>query len=106
MIVDKGYSIEIEVLKAEGKCAAGHKVGDKFFIDGAQVRFDCGGLYIHALYSMLPKIFAMRYETQFPQTRNLNIGTHTHLYATNPHVFGLPRLPRQAVKAGRPSCVY
>jgi len=93
-MVDKGYSIEIEVAKAEGKCAAGHKVGDKFFIDGAQVRFDCGGLYIHALYSMLPKIFAMRYGARFPWAENPDVVTHACPDAANPHIFVLRRLPR------------
>ncbi len=62
-MADTGCSIEIELVRGEGECVAGHKVGDKFFVDGSEVRFDCGGLCIHALYSMLPKILAMRYRT-------------------------------------------
>ncbi|MGC9529420.1 MAG: TIGR04076 family protein [Candidatus Bipolaricaulaceae bacterium] len=94
-MADTGYSIEIELVKAEGECVAGHRVGDKFFVDGDEVRFGCSGLCIHALYSMLPKILAMRYGARFPWAKDdPDTVTHACPDAANPHTFVLRRLQR------------
>ncbi len=92
-MADTGYSIEIELIKAQGECVAGHEVGDKFFVDGNEVKMDCGGLCIHALYSMLPKIVAMRYGAQFPWAKaNPDVVTHACPDAASPHTFQLRRI--------------
>ena len=50
--------IKTTVISQEGHCAAGHKVGDEivFDWDTHEIR---GRLCLHALYSVLPKIYAL-----------------------------------------------
>lgn len=50
--------IKATVISQEGHCAAGHKVGDEivFDWDTHEIR---GRLCLHALYSVLPKIYAL-----------------------------------------------
>jgi len=57
------YVIEVTVKSQKGKCALGHKVGDKIVFDGRSVR---GDICYSALVVLLPKIYAMRYGVEFP----------------------------------------
>lgn len=92
-MADTGYSIEITLLKGEGECVAGHKVGDTFYVDGGTPRLECSGMCIHALNSMLTKIVAMRYGAQFPWAKdNPDVVTHACPDAANPHTFQLRRI--------------
>ena len=52
-------SVEAKVINQKGSCALGHKVGDvvKFTEYGVE-----GQICIHALYSMLPAVFAMLFD--------------------------------------------
>jgi len=87
------YPIEITLIKGEGVCAAGHKVGDKFVVAGDTEQFDCEPLCIHALASMLPKIEAMRYGADLPWLKdNPDVSTHLCPDAASPHVFQLRRV--------------
>jgi len=52
------YVIEVTVKSQKGKCALGHKVGDKIVFDGRSVK---GDICYSALMTLLPKIYAMRY---------------------------------------------
>ena len=89
-MADQGNTIEIKLVEAHGTCVAGHKVGDTFVVPGDTVRFSCDGLCIHALYSMLPKIFAMRYGARFPWARSDDTAvTHACPDAASPHTFEL-----------------
>lgn len=47
-----------EVVSQEGHCAAGQEVGDKITFDWDTHEID-GRICLHALYSILPKIYAM-----------------------------------------------
>ena len=50
--------IKATVVSQEGYCSAGHKVGDEIIFDWETHEID-GRLCLHALYSTLPKIYAM-----------------------------------------------
>ena len=50
--------IKTKVISQEGHCSAGHKVGDEIIFDWDTHEID-GRLCLHALYSALPKIYAL-----------------------------------------------
>jgi uncharacterized repeat protein (TIGR04076 family) len=81
--------IEAKVLSVKGTCGLGHKVGDvvKFTETGVE-----GKICIHALYSMLPAVFAMMYEARFPWLENPDKKTHPCTDAANPVVFEITRI--------------
>jgi uncharacterized repeat protein (TIGR04076 family) len=85
---DQGSTIVVTVISQEGHCTAGHGVGDQVIFDGLHVR---GKLCIHALYSMLPKVFAMRYGAEFPWLQDKDVATHACPDGFNPVVFEMRR---------------
>jgi len=85
---DSGASVIVEVISQQGHCSAGHRVGDVVVFDGLHVQ---GKLCIHALYSMLPKVFAMRYGAQFPWLQDKDVSTHACPDAFSPVVFQIRR---------------
>lgn len=56
-------TVEATVKSQKGKCVFGYKVGDKVVFDGRPVK---GDICYSALTVLLPKVFAMRYDTSFP----------------------------------------
>jgi uncharacterized repeat protein (TIGR04076 family) len=78
-----------KVIGQEGQCAAGHKVGDEVRFDGETVQ---GRICLSALYSFLPKVFAMRYGARFPWLEDPDVATHACPDALNPVVFEIRRL--------------
>ena len=90
---DTGHTVIARVIRQEGRCAAGHAVGDEVVFDGTSVR---GNLCIHALYSILPKVFAMRYGARFPWLDDADVATHACPDAANPVVFEVRRLRQDA----------
>ena len=54
---DGEYRVEVRVVSQEGTCQFGHQVDDVVVFDGETVR---GRICLSALYSFLPKVFAMR----------------------------------------------
>jgi uncharacterized repeat protein (TIGR04076 family) len=83
------YKIMVKVIKQEGHCGAGHQVGDEVVFDGMTVQ---GKLCIHAMYSMLPKVFALMFNASFPWAQNPDVLTHACPDAANPVVFELTRI--------------
>lgn len=81
-------SVTAKVISVQGTCALGHKVGDvvKFTESGVE-----GKVCIHALYSMLPAIFAMLFDAKFPWLADPDRKTHPCTDAANPVVFELTR---------------
>jgi uncharacterized repeat protein (TIGR04076 family) len=81
--------IEAKVISQKGTCALGHKVGDvvKFTETGVE-----GKICIHALYSMLPAVFAMLHEAHFPWLKDPDVKTHACPDAHNPLVFQITRV--------------
>jgi len=88
-MAEKITAISAKVISQKGTCALGHKVGDvvKFTETGVE-----GKICIHALYSIIPKIFAMMYEAKFPWLENPDISTHACPDAINPVVFEVTRI--------------
>jgi len=82
-------AIEAKVISQKGTCALGHKVGDvvRFTESGVE-----GKICIHALYSMLPAVFAMLFEAQFPWLADPDVKTHACPDAFNPLVFEITRI--------------
>ena len=50
--------ILVKIISQEGHCAAGHKVGDEILFDWDTNEIQ-GKICLHALYSALPKIYAL-----------------------------------------------
>jgi uncharacterized repeat protein (TIGR04076 family) len=87
---EKGpFTIVARVIRQEGHCGAGHQVGDEVIFDGQTVQ---GKVCIHALYSFLPKVFAMRYGAEFPWLEDQAVATHACPDAWNPVVFEIRRV--------------
>ena len=86
---DQGFTIVAKVIRQDGLCEFGHKVGDEVIFDGETVQ---GKVCISALYSFLPKVFAMRYGANFPWLDDPDIATHACPDAWNPVVFEIRRV--------------
>ncbi len=86
---DGGSKIVARVIRQEGHCAAGHQVGDEIVFDGETVD---GKVCISALYSFLPKVYAMRYGANFPWVDDPDVSTHACPDAWNPVVFEIRRV--------------
>ncbi|MHA1303245.1 MAG: TIGR04076 family protein [Candidatus Heimdallarchaeaceae archaeon] len=87
------FEIRLRVIKQEGTCAAGHKVGDEVLISYENNEIK-GKICLHALYSILPKVFAMAYGAQFPWLEDQDISTHACPDYKNPVVFEVIREKR------------
>lgn len=85
------YKIIVRVKEVKGRCAFGHQVGDEIVFDGETVQ---GRVCLSALYSFLPKVFAMAYGAHFPWLKDPNVATHACPDAYNPVVFEVVRLER------------
>jgi uncharacterized repeat protein (TIGR04076 family) len=89
---DHGSTIVARVIRQEGYCAAGHCVVDEVVFDGQTVQ---GKVCIHALYSFLPKVLAMRYGAEFPWAAERDVASHACPDAWNPVVFEIRRLRKE-----------
>ncbi len=83
------YKIVARVISVKGHCSFGHKVGDEVVFDGETVQ---GRVCMSALYSFLPKVFAMHYGVEFPWLADKNVSTHACPDAYNPVVFEIRRI--------------
>ena len=89
IMAKKITAVEAKVKSVKGSCSLGHKVGDvvKFTETGVE-----GKICIHALYSMIPAVFAMMFESQFPWLEDPDKKTHACPDAFNPVVFEIKRI--------------
>ena len=85
------YDIRLKVIKQEGHCVAGHEIGDEVLISFERNEID-GKICLHALYSILPKIFAMAYGAEFPWLKDRDVSTHACPDAYNPVVYEVRRI--------------
>lgn len=76
----------------KGKCAFGHKIGDKIVFDGKTVK---GNICYSALMVVLPKVYAMRYGGEFPWAKDKNVISNACPDAENPVVFEIRRIKKQ-----------
>jgi uncharacterized repeat protein (TIGR04076 family) len=90
-IRDEPWDILCRVIKQEGSCAAGHKVGDEVLFTGEEVK---GKICISAMYSMLPKIYAMMYNAKLPWLKDQCVATHACPDGFNPLWYELHRVPK------------
>ena len=81
--------VQLKVISQKGTCGLGHGVGDTCTF--TETGLD-GKLCIHAMYSVLPKVFAMMYEAKFPWLEDADVATHACPDASNPVVFEVKRL--------------
>ena len=86
---EKIKRIEAKVISQKGRCALGHKVGDRALFTEEGVE---GRICIHALYSMMPAVFAMLFESKFPWLEDPDVKTHACPDAYNPVVFEIRRI--------------
>ncbi|MBC8262945.1 MAG: TIGR04076 family protein [Anaerolineales bacterium] len=87
--MDKAYKIIATVKSVKGHCDFGHRVRDRVVFDGETVQ---GRVCLSALYSFLPKVFAMRYGASFPWLEDKDAATHACPDAFNPVVFEIRRV--------------
>ncbi len=80
--------IVVEVISQKGDCVAGHKVGDKIIFEDDQMK---GKLCLSAMYSMLPKIFAMKHEANLHWLKDRNVSSHACTDGYNPVIFQITR---------------
>ena len=83
-------TVTAKVISQKGTCGIGHEVGDEiiFTEDGVE-----GKICIHALYSFLPKVFAMMHDSQFPWLEDPDVSTSACPDAYNPVIFEISRKP-------------
>jgi len=87
---DGGYRVEAKVISQKGTCQFGHRIDDVVVFDGERIQ---GRICLSALYSFLPKVFALRYGADFPWLKdNKDVSTHACPDAYNPVVFEIRRL--------------
>jgi uncharacterized repeat protein (TIGR04076 family) len=85
----KVKAVKAKVISVKGTCGNGHKVGDVVTFTESGVE---GHICIHALYSMLPAVFAMLYDVKFPWLENPEKKTHPCTDAANPVVFEIEKV--------------
>jgi len=81
--------VQVTVKSQKGKCAVGHKVGDKVVFDGKSVK---GNICYSALMVLLPKVYAMRYGAEFPWAEDKDAICNACPDAKNPVVFEIRRI--------------
>ena len=81
-------AVTAKVISVKGECGV-HKTGDvcTFTTEGVQ-----GKICIHAMYSMLPKVFAMMYGAKFPWLQNPDVASHACPDGANPVIFEITRI--------------
>jgi uncharacterized repeat protein (TIGR04076 family) len=85
----KVKEVRVKVTSVKGTCELGHKAGDIAMFTDSGVD---GRICIHAMYSMLPKVFAMMFNASFPWAKDPDVLTHPCPDAANPVVFELTRV--------------
>jgi uncharacterized repeat protein (TIGR04076 family) len=90
-------TVEVTVKSQRGRCAFGHKVGDKIVFDGKSVK---GDVCYSALMVLLPKVYAMRYDASFPWAKDKDLIHNACPDGENPVVFEIRRV-RKRVAARR-----
>jgi uncharacterized repeat protein (TIGR04076 family) len=86
----KVKEVTARVTSVTGTCELGHRVDDvvRFTDHGVE-----GRICVHALYSLMPKVFAMMFNADFPWAKDHpDTLTHPCPDAANPVVFELTRV--------------
>jgi len=89
-VADTGeYKVQLKVIDQKGTCSFGHKVGDVITFTERGIE---GEVCFSALYSVLPKVMALRYGAEFPWLEDKDVATHACPDAYNPLVFEVRRI--------------
>jgi len=86
--------IRVKVISQKGVCHAGHQVGDEIVFDWDTHEIE-GRLCLHALYSVMPKIYALAHgaEVAFATSEDgKQVARHACPDGDNPLVLELERL--------------
>ena len=81
--------IKIKVISQKGICHLNHKTGDEIIISENGIK---GKICIHALYSLIPKAFAMMYDADFPWVKEGEKPRHACPDGKNPVIFELEKI--------------
>jgi uncharacterized repeat protein (TIGR04076 family) len=81
--------VKLRVVSQKGFCHLDHKIGDEIIVSESRIE---GKICIHALYSMLPKAFAIMYGAKFPWVKDGENPRHACPDCKNPVVFELERI--------------
>jgi uncharacterized repeat protein (TIGR04076 family) len=84
--------VEVTVKSQKGKCHFGHKVGDKIIFNGRTIK---GPICYSALAAILPRIYAMRFNAEFPWEEDKNVVYGVCLDHKNPVVFEIRRTKKK-----------
>jgi len=81
--------VKVKVISQKGTCAIGHNVGDEIIISENGIE---GKICLHALYSLLPKAFAILYGAKFPWLKGGQLPKHACPDGINPVIFEFERI--------------
>jgi uncharacterized repeat protein (TIGR04076 family) len=87
--------VKVTVKSQKGKCNFGHRVGDKIVFDGKSVK---GDICYSALMVLLPKVYAMRYDADFPWAEDKDVIFNACPDGENPVVFEIRRAKKKRPK--------
>ncbi len=82
-------AVKAKVKSVKGTCTLGHNVGDLVTFTEEGIK---GKICIHALYSMMPAVFAMMFEARFPWLKDPDVKSHACPDAANPVIFEITRM--------------
>ena len=81
--------VKVKVVSQKGICHLNHKIGDEIIISEEGIE---GKICIHALYSLLPKAFAIMYGAKFPWLKDGENAKHACPDGKNPVIFELQKI--------------
>jgi uncharacterized repeat protein (TIGR04076 family) len=81
------YEVIVKVISQEGRCGAGHKVGDEWILEGKSP----AGMCMNALIGLYPHARALMLGGQFPWGPDPNTIRHACPDSRNPLVFEIKR---------------
>lgn len=81
--------VKIKVVSQKGVCQINHKLGDEIIVSENGIQ---GNICLHALYSLLPKAFAIMYGATFPWLKSFENPRHACPDGKNPVIFEFERI--------------
>lgn len=86
---DQIHTVVARVIRQEGHCGAGHRVGDEVILDGQTVQ---GRVCLDAMCAFVPWVLALRYGAKFPWQEDKEAVICACPDAANPVVFEIRRV--------------
>lgn len=86
------YKLKIKVKEVKGECSFGHKPGDIIEVEKGEVK---GRICFSALASMMPVLYAFKYDADFPWLENKNLATIGCPDPENTVVFEIERIKEE-----------